>query len=108
VEVALEPPPLGVAGLDDAGARGAQIAQLGECLGLESLVVDGETRRGADRPLEVGGVERPGVMGHEGDPPSVAQERRQRPSTAGFRGIDRSPGGVDVAPRTTVVRDGRR
>ena len=36
VEVALEPAALGVAGLDDAGAGGAHLGELGAQLGLEA------------------------------------------------------------------------
>ena len=36
VEVALEPPSLVVAGLDDAGAGGADLGELGAQLGLET------------------------------------------------------------------------
>ena len=44
VEVALEPPALGVAGLDDAGARRAQLLELRAHLGLQPLVLEREPR----------------------------------------------------------------
>ena len=50
VEVALEPPPLGVAGLDDARAGGAYLGELGAQLGLEARVLEREARGGARPP----------------------------------------------------------
>ena len=49
VEVALEPAPLVVAGLDDARARGAQLLEPGAQLGLQPLVLERERGRRADR-----------------------------------------------------------
>ena len=53
VEVALEPAPLGVAGLDDARPRGAQLVELGERLGPQRLVLDGEPGGRSERALEL-------------------------------------------------------
>ena len=44
VEVALEPPPLVVAGLDDPRPRGAKLRELGAQLGLQPLVLEREPR----------------------------------------------------------------
>ena len=61
VEVALEPPPLLVAGADDAGSRGAQLGELRAQLRLQPLVLErepgGRAGRGEQRaPLEQRGV----------------------------------------------------
>ena len=48
VEVALEPPPLGVAGGDDALARGAQLGEPVLGLGLQPRVVERDRGRGGD------------------------------------------------------------
>ena len=53
VEVALEPAPRGVAGLDDAVARGAEVLELAEHLGLQALVLEREPDGGADLALEL-------------------------------------------------------
>ena len=47
VQVALEPAARGVAGLDDARARGAQLLDAGAQLGVEALVLELESRRAA-------------------------------------------------------------
>ena len=60
VEVALDPAPLGVAGVDDAGARGAQLLDLGAQLGLQPLVLQGE--RAARHPAR---VDQPPLVGQE-------------------------------------------
>ena len=49
VEVALEPPPLGVPRLDDARARGAHLGQLGAQLRLQARVLERQARRRRDR-----------------------------------------------------------
>ena len=57
VEVALEPPALGVARLDDAGARSAQMLELRARFGLEALVLDREPGRRGDLLDQLGVVE---------------------------------------------------
>ena len=53
VQVALEQPPCGVAGLDDARAGRPQVVELVEQLGLQALVLDREARGGADVARQV-------------------------------------------------------
>ncbi len=53
VQVALEPAALGGPGLDDPGARGAQLLDPGAQLGLQALVLDREARGGRDRADEL-------------------------------------------------------
>ena len=67
VEVALEPPPLGVSGLDDAGARGAHLGELGAELRLQPRVLEGQARRGADAPGGARLVEERRVVNEGGD-----------------------------------------
>ena len=81
VKVALEPPALGVARLDDAGARRAEILQLRARLGLQALVLEREARRRGDLLDELRIVEKVGPVEQERDGPAVANERRRgRPS----------------------------
>ena len=56
VEVALDPPPLGVAGSDDPGPRRLDGIELDTELGLELLVLEGETGRSGDRGHQLRGV----------------------------------------------------
>ena len=49
VQVALQPPALLRAGLDDPGARGAQLLDAGAQLGLQALVLDRQAGGGRDR-----------------------------------------------------------
>ena len=62
MEVALEPPPLGVAGLDDPRPRGAHLCELGAQLCLQARVLEREAGRGADGLEELGLVEERRVM----------------------------------------------
>ncbi len=81
VEVALQPAPLRVARRDDAGARGAQLADLGEQLGAQRLVLHGEPGGGSERRLELLLVQERAVVQHQG-------ERAPAPRDAS----DRAPG----------------
>ena len=63
VEVALEPPPLGVAGLDDARPRRAQLLEPRARLRLQPLVVEREPGGGADLLEQTGIVEQLGRGG---------------------------------------------
>src|SRR5438270_147695 len=49
VQVALQPAPRSIAGIDDAGPRVAQLFELGPKLGLEPLVLQRQTGCAADR-----------------------------------------------------------
>ena len=78
VEVALEPPPLGIARLDGARARGAQLLEPRPRLRLQPLVVEREPGGGADLLEHPGIVEQVGAMGDHRDRPPAAHERRDR------------------------------
>ena len=54
VQVALQPPALLRAGLDDPGARGAQLLDAGAQLGLQALVLHREAGGGRDRAQQLG------------------------------------------------------
>ena len=74
VEVALDPPPLGVGRLDQPRARRLQLDQPGAQLGLQALVLEREARGRADRPHELGVVLEHGVVQQHGDRLSVARD----------------------------------
>ena len=96
VEVALEPPPLGVSGLDDAGAGGAHLGELGAELRLQARVLEREARGGADRLEELGLVQERRVVDERGDASAVMLEHGDRTSFA--RGhVERAPARIDVA-----------
>ena len=97
VEVALEPAAFGVAGLDDARARGAHLGELGAQLGLEARVLERERGGGADRVDEPGVVEQRGVVDERGEPVALVLEHRDRAAGLLRRGEPASVG-VDVAP----------
>ena len=59
VEISFEPAPLGVAGLDDARARGAQRRELSPSFRLQPLVLERETGGGSDLLDECRVVEQP-------------------------------------------------
>ena len=77
VEVALEPLPLGVAGLDDARARSAQLLEPRPHLGLEALVLEREPGGRGHLVHELLVVEESGrVREHRHDPPVPHESRR--------------------------------
>ena len=99
VEVALEPPALGVAGLDDPRARRAQLVAAGaSASACEPLVLDGQPRGGADLALQLGGRERRRVVDDDRELAAVAHDRRARAARAGGQRLDRKPLRVDVPP----------
>ena len=75
VEVALEPAPLDISGLDDARARFAEVVELRQHLGLEALILEREPNGGAGLQLEVDGRR---MVCDEGDSPAVPSKRRDR------------------------------
>ena len=77
VEVALELAAGGVAGLDDAGARGAQVAQAGAQVGLQALVLERDPGRGGDGADELRLVLERGVVDHRGDRRAAALDERR-------------------------------
>ena len=104
MEVALEPAPLGVASLDDPGARQAEILDLCARLGLEALVFESEPRRRRDLLDELRVVEQVGSMEEERDRAALAHEwRRHTIVPAGE--IDRAPTRVDVSALADGVCD---
>ena len=96
VEVALEPPPLGVAGLDDPRARGAHLGELGAQLRLQARVLEREARGRADGLEQRGLVEERRVVDERGDPPAVVLEHGDGAPVARAH-VERAPAGIDVA-----------
>jgi hypothetical protein len=90
VQVAFQPPSFAVAGLHDADARGTQLVQLGERLGLQPLVLQRQPDGGAELALQVG--QRRGV-GDDRDPAAVANQRGGRTPRLGDRLGDRPASG---------------
>ena len=84
VQVALEPPALGVAGRDDPLARRLQLGEPRLGLRVQALVLERDRRRGADRLDQLGVVVERGVVDERGDLAAVALDRR-----AGAVGGDR-------------------
>ena len=72
VEVALEPPPLGVAGRDDALPRGLQLDHPRAQLGLQALALERDVRCGAHHLEQIGLVGEGRVVHERGDVPAVA------------------------------------
>ncbi len=101
VQVALEPAPLAVGGLDYAGARAAQALELGAQLGLQALVVEREASPGDDRLRDR----------RVGDQARAVREHRERPP-AGNQGCELAvgrrlagpSGGVDEAAAWQAVK----
>ena len=93
VQVALEPPPLGVAGLDQPRPRGAQLLDPRPQLRLQPLVLERQRRRRAGGAHELRLVVERRVVGDRGDPAALHLDRRPpRP-----RHRHRMPERVDVA-----------
>ena len=78
VEVALQPPPLRVAGGDDALARGAQLREPVLGLGLQPRVVERDRGRGGDGLDELGIVVERRVVDEHPELAAVALDRRRR------------------------------
>ena len=68
VEVALQPPSLPVARLDDSRARRAQLRELSAQLRLEAFVLQREAGRSADGLEEAGLVEEVAIVHEHGEP----------------------------------------
>jgi hypothetical protein len=80
MEVALEPPALGVTRFDDAGTRGAEIFELRAHLGLQTLVLEPEARRRYNFVDELRVVEEIRPVEQDGDRPAVAKKGRRSAS----------------------------
>jgi hypothetical protein len=80
VQVALEPPPLLVAGADDPGARLAKLVELGSELGLEPCVLEGQSCGGTGGLEERRLVDEVELVDDDGEP---VADVRGVPSLAG-------------------------
>ena len=105
VKVALEPAARGVAGLDDAGARGLECMELGHRLGAQCLVLDGQLRRRSQSARKLRLVHECRIVNHERERAVAAGDPGDR--AAGARRIGGSAVGVDqparAAPRIEHV-----
>ena len=90
VEVALEPPPLLVPGADDAGARRAQLGELGAQLRLQALVLEREPGGRAGRGEQRAPLEQHRVVDERRDRGVGRAEHRHRPIRAGRRQLERA------------------
>ena len=97
MQVALNPPSLGIGRLDQAGPRGLQLDQPGAELGLEALVLERKAGRRADRVDELGVVLEHGIVQQHGDRLPVALHERRAAGAAGLGKLDRPAVAVDVA-----------
>ena len=97
VEVALDAPSLGVARLDDAGARRAKLLDAGAELGVEPLVLHPERGGRRDRPDEIFRIVQTTAVHDRPDPPPVVGHLG--PPARAFTGRELHPGacGVDIA-----------
>ena len=96
VEVALELAARGVAGLDDPGARGPQVAQAGAQVGLQALVLERDPGGGGDRADELAARRcSAGVVDQRGDaaspPRSTNVATRPEPSAGSSTGSPSTP-----------------
>ena len=96
VEVALEPPALGVAGSDDALARRAQLGEPVLRLRLQPRVVERDRRRGRDGRHELRIVVERCVVDEHRELAAVALDGRGRPVATGRGQLDRLAAAVDV------------
>ncbi len=83
VQVALQPPALGVAGRDDPLARRLQLDQPRLRLGVQVLVLERDRGRRGDRLDELRVVVERGVVDQRRDAVAVALDGRDRPVAAG-------------------------
>ena len=99
VEVAAEAPPLGVAGLDDPRARGAQRLEPGAQLGLEAGVLERERGGAGRRAQQFGLLGQLRVVDERRDDPAVVDHLGGRPPARPRtrRDHDRPAGPVDEA-----------
>ena len=78
VQVPLEPAPLGIGGVDDAGAGAAELFQPRRDLRVQALVLEGEPGGGAGLGHELRVVQEPRRVREHGDRAVVLDERRAR------------------------------
>ena len=94
VEVALEPPALGVAGRDDTRARGAHLGELRPQLGLQAGVLDREPSGGANRLEQLAILVQERVVLERGEALAAVLEHRDRAARVG---LGRGAVEIDVA-----------
>jgi hypothetical protein len=95
VQIALHPAAFGDAERNDAGARGADLLELGADLGLQALVLDGHLSGRRDRADQPGIVVQGGVVEQRGHGHPVVAQDGDGAVVAGGRQLDRASGGVD-------------
>ena len=96
MEVALQPPPFGVTGGDDALARGPQLREPILGLGLQSRVVERDRRGGGHRAHELGIVVERRVVDQHRELPAVALDGRGRAVATGNGQRDRLSAAVHI------------
>ena len=106
VQVALEPPPLGVAGGDDPLARGLELGQLRLGLGEQPRVVDRDRGRRRDRLDQLGIVVERRVVDERAERAAVALDAGHRSLAAGLHHHRRAVG-ADVAAGVRAPVDDR-
>ena len=96
VQVALQPPALLRAGLDDARAGGAQLLDAGAQLGLQPLVLHRQAGGGRDRAQQVGLLGQRHVVQDRADAPVLEHDLGPRAHRIAVRRqLDRMAVGVD-------------
>ena len=105
VEVALEPPPLDVGGLDEPEPGGAQLLEAGAQLGLQALVLEREAGGGDHRVDELGMVAERGVVHDRGDRPAGPLDGGGDAGGAVGGQGDRVPVGIHVRAVPHPVRE---
>ena len=79
MDVALDPPPLGVAGSHDSRSGLPDLLELGADVGGEPLVLEGESRSGRDGPDELGLLDERRVVDQRSDRSAADLEPRHGP-----------------------------
>ena len=97
VEVALEPPPLGLAGGDDPLPRGVHLVELGADLAGQALVVEREPAAAATARQQLGLLAQRGVVHERAEHDAVALEQGGGEPVAGRGQRDLAAVGVEVA-----------
>ena len=87
VEVALDPPALGVAGSDDPGPRRLDGIELDANLRLEPLVLEGETGRRGDRGHQSWPLAERRIVDERGDGPASPVDTGDRPAVVSLLGV---------------------
>ena len=96
VQVALDPPPLGVGRLDEPRPRRLQLDQARPELGLQALILQRQARGGAHGPHELGVVLQHRIVQQRRDRLSVALDEGRTASAVLVWELDRDAVAVDV------------